>query len=176
VRFWKDIKNLPVIDGWLTDSETGFRARIGDWARIGDEARIGDWAQIGNGTQIGDEAKIGDEARIGDWAQIGNGAKIGNGTQIGDEAKIGNEAQIGDGFVVVYLAQRWPLHPYAPGKVRLGCYIGDYKTLENRTQAEWDKHDYSADHVAIIKASLAYFQAIEAQVFLKPAEPTGAEG
>jgi len=30
MRFWNEIKKLPLIDGWYTDQETGFRANIGE--------------------------------------------------------------------------------------------------------------------------------------------------
>jgi len=106
-------------------------------------------------SEDGFRVKIGNWATIGDWAKIGDEAKIGNG------AKIGDEATIGDCFPQIWIIGKWWLHPYAPGKVRLGCYIGDYETLLNRKQSDWDEHDYTAAHVQVILASLNYLKSIE---------------
>lgn len=46
-RFYKDIKNYPVIDGWLCGPD-GFKCTIGDYTVIGDSAVIGDYAKIGD--------------------------------------------------------------------------------------------------------------------------------
>ena len=105
------------------------------------------------------------KAKIGYSAKIGNSVKIGNLAEIGNSVKIGNLAEIGAGFPCVSLIGKWLLHPYAPGKVCLGCYIGDYETLRNRTKADWDKHGYTEAHVRLILATLDYFQAIERDVF-----------
>ena len=61
-RLFCDVKALPIIDGWLTDVATGYRAKIGDRAKIGNGAYIGNWAKIGDGAKIGEGAQIGDRA------------------------------------------------------------------------------------------------------------------
>ena len=115
------------------------------WEDIKTYPVVDGWHRSEDGFRV----KIGDRAKIGDWATIG------------DDATIGNWAKIGDSFPQIWIMGKWWLHPYAPGKVRLGCYIGDYDTLLNRKQADWDKHGYTAAHVEVILASLNYIKSIE---------------
>ena len=151
MRVWKDIKQYPVVDGWYTDGN--FRVKVGDYATIGDWATVGEGATIGNHTRVGEGATIGDRARIGNCATIGNHTRIAKG------------ANITTAFPYVSLVGKWPMHPYLPSQVRLGCYIGDYETLRNRSKDDWDEHGYTESHVKAILATLDYFQAIEHLVF-----------
>jgi hypothetical protein len=85
---------------------------------------------------------------------IESGAVIESGVVIGSEAKV-------KCIPIIYIPQKWPLHPYSPGKVRLGCYRGDYETLFIRTPADWKAKGYTLDEVYLVLATLNYFQIIE---------------
>ena len=149
-RLWKNIKDQLRKDGHIRILENGV---------VVFEAQIGNWAQIGDGAQIGNGA------RIGNWAQIGNWARIGN------EARIGNWAQIGILFPLVYLHGKWPIHPYAIGQIRCGCFIGKYEDLLDRTPTIWEQKGYSIEQRDAAIAVVSWLQSIEGLVFLPTEEP-----
>lgn len=165
MKRWKDIKDNPRDShGWvLVDGKP--------YAWIAEGAWIGEGAWIEKCARIGENAWIGERARIGEHAQIGKDAQIAEGAQIGEYAYIGERARIGEGASVkssvpsVYIHNKWYMSPYRLGEVRLGCYQGDYEALRNRTQADWDKHRYTAENVEMILKTLDYFQAIEYLIF-----------
>lgn len=57
------------------------------------------------------------------------------------------------------------MNPYSMGVVRLGCFIGSYSTLANRTRDEWECHGYTEAHIEMILSTLTYFQRVEHLIF-----------
>ena len=174
----------PDEDGWRV-LPNGYKVKIGDSVSIGNGANIGDGAEIGNYASIGKSAEIGSYAsigksadlgsyvsigggaNIGDGAEIGNGANIGDGAEIGNYASIGNGAEIGDnleilsGFASLSLTDKWVVNPYSVGQIRCGCFIGSYKDILGRSNAEWMSHEYTTEQIDLVKNFVRFCQTNE---------------
>ena len=174
----------PDEDGWRV-LPNGYKVKIGDSVSIGDGANIGDGAEIGNDAEIGNYASIGKSAEIGSYASIGksadlgsyvsigNGANIGDGAEIGNDAKIGNYASIGNGaeigdnleilsgFASLSLTDKWVVNPYSVGQIRCGCFIGSYKDILGRSNAEWMSHEYTTEQIDLVKNFVRFCQTNE---------------
>ena len=168
----------PDEDGWRV-LPNGYKVKIGDsvsignGANIGDGAEIGNYASIGKSAEIGSYASIGKSADLGSYVSIGNGANIGDGAEIGNDAKIGNYASIGNGaeigdnleilsgFASLSLTDKWVVNPYSVGQIRCGCFIGSYKDILGRSNAEWMSHEYTTEQIDLVKNFVRFCQTNE---------------
>ena len=168
----------PDEDGWRV-LPNGYKVKIGDsvsignGANIGDGAEIGNYASIGKSAEIGSYASIGKSADLGSYVSIGNGANIGDGAEIGNDAEIGNYASIGNGaeigdnleilsgFASLSLTDKWVVNPYSVGQIRCGCFIGSYKDILGRSNAEWMSHEYTTEQIDLVKNFVRFCQTNE---------------
>ena len=168
----------PDEDGWRV-LPNGYKVKIGDsvsignGANIGDGAEIGNYASIGKSAEIGSYASIGKSADLGSYVSIGGGANIGDGAEIGNDAKIGNYASIGNGaeigdnleilsgFASLSLTDKWVVNPYSVGQIRCGCFIGSYKDILGRSNAEWMSHEYTTEQIDLVKNFVRFCQTNE---------------
>ena len=119
------------------------------------------YASIGNYASIGKSAEIGNGANIGDGAEIGNDAKIGNYASIGNGAEIGDNLEILSGFASLSLTDKWVVNPYSVGQIRCGCFIGSYKDILGRSNAEWMSHEYTTEQIDLVKNFVRFCQTNE---------------
>ena len=168
----------PDEDGWRV-LPNGYKVKIGDsvsignGANIGDGAEIGNYASIGKSAEIGSYASIGKSADLGSYVSIGGGANIGDGAEIGNDAEIGNYASIGNGaeigdnleilsgFASLSLTDKWVVNPYSVGQIRCGCFIGSYKDILGRSNAEWMSHEYTTEQIDLVKNFVRFCQTNE---------------